>query len=146
MKKLGSAIGLAVHQHQMHNKQLKGVPNARPGHDSVEREIYGMDGLTVEDIVEFRNRTNPALIRQKSKEAQKELMEKSAAMEATSSAAPAAPGQATVVLVFSSVEYSQEELRAKLPRYAYNEEKFRRQLSQLDSAIESKLAMFKPRS
>ena len=24
MKKLGSAIGLAVHQHQMHNKQLKG--------------------------------------------------------------------------------------------------------------------------
>ena len=26
------------------------VPNARPGHDSVEREIYGMDGLTVEDI------------------------------------------------------------------------------------------------
>jgi hypothetical protein len=76
-KKLGSAIGLAVHQHQMHNKQLKGyvglrysfsctfsiiflrfffdyilfrVPNAKSGHDSVEREIYGMDGLTPDDI------------------------------------------------------------------------------------------------
>lgn len=73
-------------------------------------------------------------------------MEKSAASEATSSAAPAAPGQATVVLVFSSVEYSQEELRAKLPRYVWSEEKARRQLSQLDSSIDSKLAMFRTKA
>jgi len=26
------------------------VPNARPGKDTVEREIYGMDGLTAEEI------------------------------------------------------------------------------------------------
>jgi hypothetical protein len=96
--------------------------------------------------VEFRNRTDPAAIRQKSKDAQKELMDKSAANEASSSAVSAAPGQATVVLVFSSVEYSQEELRAKLPRYTYDEAKARRQFSQLDSAIESQLAMWKGRS
>jgi len=27
-KKLGSAIGLVVHQHQMHNKQLKGYADS----------------------------------------------------------------------------------------------------------------------
>lgn len=75
-KKLSSGIGLAVHQHQMHNKQIKGyvttcrilgpcfydiltrlflqtpyrVPNAHSGRDTVEREIFGMDGLTAEEI------------------------------------------------------------------------------------------------
>lgn len=75
-KKLSSGIGLAVHQHQMHNKQIKGyvasfrildiashailtrlllhasyrVPNAHSGRDSVEREIFGMDGLSAEEI------------------------------------------------------------------------------------------------
>jgi hypothetical protein len=72
------------------------------------------------------------------------LIEKSAAAaanEASSSSAPSTTaGQAQVVLVFSSPEYSQEELRAKLSRYAYDEAKVRRQMSRLDSAIESKLA------
>jgi len=86
------------------------------------------------------------LIRQKSKAAQNELMEKSAEAETTSSAAGAAPGQPTIVLVFSSVEYSQEELRAKLPRYVYSEEKMMQQYSQLNSAIESKLAMWANRT
>ena len=71
-------------------------------------------------------------------------MEKSAAAtanEASSSAAPStSAGQAQVVLVFSSPEYSQEELRAKLTRYAYDEAKVRKQMSRLDSAVESKLA------
>ena len=96
--------------------------------------------------VEFHKRTDPAAIRQKSKADQKELMERSAEAEASSSSTVAAPGQPTVVLVFSSVEYSQEELRAKLPRYSYSEDRVRQQLSQLNSAIESKLARWANRA
>ena len=90
-------------------------------------------------IVEFQHRTSPATIRQKSRNNQADQETKSSAPTDAAPSVSAVPGQATVVLVFSSVEYSQEELRAKLPRYAYDEAKFRRQLSQLDSDIESRL-------
>lgn len=90
--------------------------------------------------VEFRKRTNPAAVRQKSRAAHAETTGKGVETSAVVPAIAAVPGQTTVVLVFSSVDYSQEELRAKLPRYKYDEAKMRRQLMDLDSAVESRLA------
>ncbi|CAI7890993.1 unnamed protein product [Closterium sp. NIES-54] len=49
-KKLSTAGGMVVHVLQVHKENLTKVPNARPGRESVEIEIFGMEGIPPEAI------------------------------------------------------------------------------------------------
>ncbi|RHX98515.1 hypothetical protein DYB25_007556 [Aphanomyces astaci] len=44
-KKLSTASGMVVHIAQVHHETILHVPNAKPGKDSVEVEVYGMEGV-----------------------------------------------------------------------------------------------------
>ncbi|KDO23925.1 hypothetical protein SPRG_10071 [Saprolegnia parasitica CBS 223.65] len=44
-KKLSTASGMVVHVAQVHKETILTVPNAKPGRDSVEVEVYGMEGV-----------------------------------------------------------------------------------------------------
>ncbi|GER41023.1 zinc finger protein [Striga asiatica] len=44
-KKLSTAGGMAIHVLQVHKEQVTKVPNAKPGRESTEIEIYGMQGI-----------------------------------------------------------------------------------------------------
>ncbi|OQR91446.1 hypothetical protein THRCLA_22464 [Thraustotheca clavata] len=44
-KKLSTASGMVVHVAQVHKETIVSVPNAKPGRDSVEIEVYGMEGV-----------------------------------------------------------------------------------------------------
>ena len=48
-KKLYTAPGLAIHCSQVHKEEIKDVPNALPGRNNLEVEIYGMEGIPQED-------------------------------------------------------------------------------------------------
>jgi len=48
-KKLSSTRGMVIHASQVHNEEVTKVPNALPGHDSTEIEVYGMDNIPQED-------------------------------------------------------------------------------------------------
>ncbi|KAF8939252.1 hypothetical protein BGZ58_010255 [Dissophora ornata] len=49
-KKLNTAGGMVVHVMQVHKETIDTVPNALPGRETVEREIYGMEGIPEEDL------------------------------------------------------------------------------------------------
>ncbi|TMW56003.1 hypothetical protein Poli38472_008651 [Pythium oligandrum] len=44
-KKLSTASGMVIHMVQVHKENITTVPNAKPGKDSVDLEIYGMEGV-----------------------------------------------------------------------------------------------------
>mmetsp|Transcript_4067 Transcript_4067/g.6303 ORF Transcript_4067/g.6303 Transcript_4067/m.6303 type:complete len:255 (+) Transcript_4067:140-904(+) len=44
-KKLSTVGGLVIHVTQVHKEAITTVPNAKPGRDSVENEVYGMEGI-----------------------------------------------------------------------------------------------------
>ncbi|XP_057972596.1 protein SUPPRESSOR OF FRI 4 [Malania oleifera] len=44
-KKLSTASGMAIHVLQVHKETVSKVPNAKPGRESTEIEIYGMQGI-----------------------------------------------------------------------------------------------------
>ncbi|XP_056163467.1 protein SUPPRESSOR OF FRI 4 isoform X2 [Syzygium oleosum] len=44
-KKLSTASGMAIHVLQVHKEAVTKVPNAKPGRESTEIEIYGMQGI-----------------------------------------------------------------------------------------------------
>ncbi|KAF5749353.1 protein SUPPRESSOR OF FRI 4-like [Tripterygium wilfordii] len=44
-KKLSTASGMAIHVLQVHKENVTKVPNAKPGRESTEIEIYGMQGI-----------------------------------------------------------------------------------------------------
>ncbi|KAF0719526.1 Aste57867_970 [Aphanomyces stellatus] len=44
-KKLSTAGGMVVHVAQVHKETILHVPNAKPGRESVEVEVYGMEGV-----------------------------------------------------------------------------------------------------
>jgi len=48
-KKLSSTRGMVIHASQVHNEEVTKVPNALPGRDSTDIEVYGMDGIPPED-------------------------------------------------------------------------------------------------
>jgi len=48
-KKLTTAGGMVVHVYQVHKENITKVPNARPGRDSIQFEIYGMEGIPDEN-------------------------------------------------------------------------------------------------
>ncbi|KAH8038017.1 hypothetical protein HPB51_020537 [Rhipicephalus microplus] len=51
-KKLYTGPGLAIHCMQVHKETIDKVPNALPNKNSVDIEIYGMEGIPEEDIKE----------------------------------------------------------------------------------------------
>lgn len=51
-KKLYTGPGLAIHCMQVHKETMDKVPNALPNKNSVDIEIYGMEGIPEEDIRE----------------------------------------------------------------------------------------------
>ncbi|KAI9911474.1 hypothetical protein PsorP6_008937 [Peronosclerospora sorghi] len=44
-KKLSTISGMIIHIQQVHKESLKSIPNAKPGRESVEVEVYGMEGV-----------------------------------------------------------------------------------------------------
>ncbi|KAG7392275.1 hypothetical protein PHYPSEUDO_001379 [Phytophthora pseudosyringae] len=50
-KKLSTISGMIIHTQQVHKEALKSIPNAKPGKESVEVEIYGMEGVPGPDGV-----------------------------------------------------------------------------------------------
>lgn len=53
-KRLNTAGGLAIHMENMHKLRADKVPNAVPGRDSFDIEIFGMEGVPEEAIAERR--------------------------------------------------------------------------------------------
>lgn len=51
-KKLYSGPGLTVHCVQVHKEQLDKIPEALPNRNSVDIDIYGMQGIPHDDVVE----------------------------------------------------------------------------------------------
>ncbi|KAI1278803.1 BUB3-interacting and GLEBS motif-containing protein [Halotydeus destructor] len=51
-KKLYTGAGLAIHCMQVHKETIDKIPNALPNRNSVDIEIYGMDGIPEADIRE----------------------------------------------------------------------------------------------
>ncbi|KAJ1915044.1 hypothetical protein H4219_004513 [Mycoemilia scoparia] len=69
-KRLNTAGGMVIHVAQVHKETVKKVPNAHPGRDSVEIEIFGMSGIPPEDLVSRQqvpdtNEQQPALKKQR---------------------------------------------------------------------------------
>ena len=50
-KKLYTAPGLAIHCSQVHKETVTSVPNAIPGRDNIEIEIFGLEGIPEEDRI-----------------------------------------------------------------------------------------------
>lgn len=50
-KKLYTAPGLAIHCSQVHKETVNNVPNAIPGRDNIEIEIFGMEGIPESDRI-----------------------------------------------------------------------------------------------
>jgi len=44
--------GLSIHCMQVHKETIDKVPNALPNRSSIEIDIYGMDGIPKEDLLE----------------------------------------------------------------------------------------------
>ena len=49
-KKLNTAGGMALHAAQVHKETVEKVPNAIPGRDQTDLEIFGMDGIPPQDL------------------------------------------------------------------------------------------------
>ncbi|KAJ1507493.1 hypothetical protein HMI56_000071 [Coelomomyces lativittatus] len=49
-KKFNTAGGMVIHVMQVHKEIIKTVPNALPGHDNVDLEIFGMEGVPENDL------------------------------------------------------------------------------------------------
>ncbi|KAF9408260.1 hypothetical protein BGZ94_002380, partial [Podila epigama] len=52
-KKLNTAGGMRVHVVQVHKETINAVPNALPGRETVDLEIYGMEGIPEEDLLAY---------------------------------------------------------------------------------------------
>ncbi|KAJ8318542.1 LOW QUALITY PROTEIN: hypothetical protein KUTeg_003633 [Tegillarca granosa] len=51
-KKLYTGPGLSIHCMQVHKEKIDRIPNSLPGRNSVEVEIYGMEGIPEADVQE----------------------------------------------------------------------------------------------
>ncbi|KAJ2735192.1 hypothetical protein IW152_001711 [Coemansia sp. BCRC 34962] len=60
-RRLNSAGGMFIHVAQVHKESITRVPNAMPGRDKAEIEIFGSVGIPEEDVVEYENRMREKL-------------------------------------------------------------------------------------
>ncbi|KAH7815357.1 BUB3-interacting and GLEBS motif-containing protein (BugZ) [Monocercomonoides exilis] len=49
-RRFNSAPAMIIHARQVHKEHIPRVPNSNPGTDSVDIEIYGMEGIPPEDL------------------------------------------------------------------------------------------------
>ncbi|KAI8070170.1 hypothetical protein BDF21DRAFT_425133 [Thamnidium elegans] len=55
-KKLTTAGGMVVHSQQVHKINIYKVPNAIPGRDNLDVEIFGMEGIPEQDMIDYERR------------------------------------------------------------------------------------------
>jgi hypothetical protein len=61
-RRLNSAHGMFIHAAQVHKETVKLIPNALPGRDDGNINVYGMEGIPVEDFLKHGNvSTNPVI-------------------------------------------------------------------------------------
>lgn len=61
-KKLSTAGGMVVHVMQVHKIPITTVPNAKPGRDSIDVEVYGMEGVPGEQRASTLGMLSPRLV------------------------------------------------------------------------------------
>eukprot|EP01133_Synstelium_polycarpum_P012342 gene12342-14474_t len=125
-RKLASASGMVVHVQTVHKEVLTKVPNSKPGRDSVEYEIYGMEGIPDEEdedappppsspapsqlvVPQQQQQTTPTVVVAASK-----VVVKAAPVVL---AGNALSSTLETHLVYNDEDISMEEKRALLPRY-----------------------------
>ncbi|KAF9187856.1 hypothetical protein BGZ50_001712 [Haplosporangium sp. Z 11] len=104
-KKLNTAGGMVVHVMQVHKETINTVPNAMPGRETVELEIYGMEGIPEEDLAAYNAKQeatdNPVSKRPKistgpvefsAEDLQSQLAAHKAMMQAAAAPPPGPPG------------------------------------------------------
>ena len=55
-RRLNTAGGLAVHLDQVHKLPAERITNAMPGRDTFDVEIYGMEGIPRDDLMDWKKR------------------------------------------------------------------------------------------
>lgn len=50
-RKLNTASGMVIHGMQVHKERITAVPDAIPGRETVDIEIFGMEGIPEEDVL-----------------------------------------------------------------------------------------------
>ncbi|KAJ1665502.1 hypothetical protein EV178_003144 [Coemansia sp. RSA 1646] len=60
-KRLNTAGGMVIHVAQVHKENIKHVPNAIPGRDTPDIEIFGSLGIPEEDVLEYEQRMREKL-------------------------------------------------------------------------------------
>ena len=55
-RRLNTAGGLAVHLDQVHKLPAERITNAMPGRDTFDVEIYGMEGIPRDDLLDWKKR------------------------------------------------------------------------------------------
>lgn len=65
-RKLNSAQGMFVHVAQVHKETISIVPNALSGRDNGQIEVYGMDGIPIEDLLKHHEGDSTMIQRIKS--------------------------------------------------------------------------------
>ncbi|OUM59696.1 hypothetical protein PIROE2DRAFT_14696, partial [Piromyces sp. E2] len=96
-KKLSSTRGMVIHASQVHNEEVKKVPNSIPGHDSTEIEVYGMDGIPPEDYQKHIDKMSGAGPSKKRHLDSQPSQEAAQQPYNTTSALPAAAPNSTVI-------------------------------------------------
>jgi hypothetical protein len=64
-KKMNTAGGMVTHMTQVHKEELKKIPNALPGRDSTDIEIFGMEGVPEDDLLAHEGLTPEEIKRAK---------------------------------------------------------------------------------
>ncbi|KAJ2762722.1 hypothetical protein H4S06_000503, partial [Coemansia sp. BCRC 34490] len=60
-KRLNTAGGMVIHVAQVHKENIKAVPNAFPGRDTPDIEIFGSLGIPEEDVQDYEQRMREKL-------------------------------------------------------------------------------------
>ncbi|KAH9260948.1 hypothetical protein BASA81_000644 [Batrachochytrium salamandrivorans] len=128
-KKFGNAPALGVHMKTMHEMELKSVPKADFGRDNPLLHIVGTEGAPVLLLQEGGGEAGAAAF-----EANKRLR-----LGSEPAAAAAAQQPANGGLVFADETQSQEEKRAGLARYRFDEGSLNAKLSQLNASIQDRM-------
>ncbi|KAJ2779985.1 Protein SUPPRESSOR OF FRI 4, partial [Coemansia interrupta] len=60
-KRLSTASGMVIHVAQVHKENITSVPNALPGRDSPNIEIFGSQGIPEDDAADYERRMSEKL-------------------------------------------------------------------------------------
>ncbi|KAJ1827164.1 hypothetical protein LPJ56_001809 [Coemansia sp. RSA 2599] len=60
-KRLNTANGMVIHVAQVHKENIKHVPNALPGREKPDLEIFGSIGIPEEDVADYEQRMSEKL-------------------------------------------------------------------------------------